>query len=276
MRSDGRFRVSAPLGHHHRRRLRQLVHGQLDLAPLARRHLHHRVGRLEAGALQVDLVHARRHRDGERRRTARQPVDAHRSLVGGLAADQVGAHVQESTAPRARAACRRSAVGVRQRAHAQLAAAEIDLALHPLGEAALRLEREIFFVHRQRVVAAVERAVGQTQVAVRARQLGIGGDGGLERLDRAFVVAARVALVALGELAARFGRFAGRRLFLVFFVAVRCRGERTSGGGDERDYEQPIVAARATPPSKPNSNTDYSSGLSSQMLPVWFLVVLPV
>ena len=37
---------------------RQLVHGELYLAPLARRHFDDRVSRLEAGGLEVDLVDA--------------------------------------------------------------------------------------------------------------------------------------------------------------------------------------------------------------------------
>src|SRR5438477_323262 len=64
----------------------------------------------------------------------------------------------------------------RQRRLAELGAAEIDLAAHAIGEARLGLELEILLVHRHRVVAAVERAIGQPQVAIRSRQLGIGGD----------------------------------------------------------------------------------------------------
>ena len=154
-------------------------------------------------------------------------------LVGGLAADQVGGHVQD----RLRLGrVRRAGDGVRllprrQRRLAELGAAEIDLAAHALGEARLRLELEVLLVHRQRVVAAVERAIGEAEVAVGAGQLGIGGDGRLERLDGAVVVAARVALVALGEALLRLGVGRRGRFVLLFVLAA---GGVAIAGGEER------------------------------------------
>ena len=66
-----------------------------------------------------------------------------------------------------------------------LGAAQIDLAPHALGEAALRLQLEILLVIGSASAAAVQRAIGQAQVAVGARQLRIERDRLLEGLDGA-------------------------------------------------------------------------------------------
>src|SRR6185437_10384653 len=168
--ADLRSGVGLLLRHHHDRRMLvgKLVHGELDVLALAGGHVDGRVGRLEARSRQVHLVRAGRDRNRQRRRAAHQAVDLHGRLVGGLAADEVGGDVQD----RLRLGrVRRAGDGVRlyARRHwrlTELGAADVDLAAHALGEARLRLELEILLVHRQRVVAAVERAIGEAEVAI--------------------------------------------------------------------------------------------------------------